>query len=160
MLKYVHAAVHGYVHKCAHIDLLIYVSSIQLRGDKNMVVTKPAEFRMNQKEYFRKAYGGEPIVISRPRNENVMLISEKDYKYFIRQKHLIQYYMKMKNKNIHDVDESDFLNALERIVDRNEEEHVQDISKRIGIAKGLIDDPENFDEWDEEIISMFTEEIQ
>ena len=66
----------------------------------------------------------------------------------------------MKNKNIHDVDESDFLNALERIVDQNEEEHVQDISKRIGIAKGLIDDPENFDEWDEEIISMFTEEIQ
>ena len=89
-----------------------------------------------------------------------MLTSEKDYKYYIQQKHLIQYYIKMKNKDNHDVDESGLLKALERIVSRSEEEFVQDISKRVGIAKGLIYDPEDFDEWDDEIIIMFTEEIQ
>ena len=34
-----------------------------------------------------------------------------------------------------------------------------DVSKRIGIAKGVINDPEDFDAWDEEIVKMFEEAI-
>lgn len=44
-----------------------------------MVVTKPADFRMNQKEFFQKAYEGEAVIISRPRNENVVMISVDEY---------------------------------------------------------------------------------
>lgn len=44
-----------------------------------MVVTKPADFRAKQKEFFQKAYEGDVVVISRPRNENVVIISADDY---------------------------------------------------------------------------------
>ena len=44
-----------------------------------MIVTKPADFRMNQKEFFQKAYEGEPVIISRPRNENVVMISVDEF---------------------------------------------------------------------------------
>lgn len=44
-----------------------------------MIVTKPADFRMNQKEFFQKAYEGEPVIISRPRNENVVIISVDEF---------------------------------------------------------------------------------
>lgn len=30
-----------------------------------------------------------------------------------------------------------------------------DVSNRIGIGKGLIDDPEDFDKWDQEIADLF-----
>ena len=44
-----------------------------------MIVTKPADFRMNQKEFFQKAYEGEPVIISRPRNENVVILSVDEF---------------------------------------------------------------------------------
>ena len=44
-----------------------------------MIVTKPADFRMNQKDFFQKAYEGEPVIISRPRNENVVLLSVDEF---------------------------------------------------------------------------------
>ena len=31
----------------------------------------------------------------------------------------------------------------------------QDVSKRIGMGKGLINDPEGFDSWDDEIADLF-----
>ncbi|MBO7356606.1 MAG: hypothetical protein ILP17_00170 [Lachnospiraceae bacterium] len=44
-----------------------------------MIVTKPADFRMNQKDFFQKAFEGEPVIISRPRNENVIILSVDEY---------------------------------------------------------------------------------
>ena len=125
-----------------------------------MIVTKPADFRMNQKGFFEKAYGGEPVVIARPRNENVMVISEKDYKNLLQQKRIIQYYIKIKNNSNHSIDDQDLFRKLEEAVKRSEEGRKQDISKRIGIAKGMIDDPEDFDDWDEDVFSLFTEAVQ
>ena len=44
-----------------------------------MVVTKAADLRKNQKEYLDKAYNGNPVIISRPQNKNVVIISEGEY---------------------------------------------------------------------------------
>ncbi|MBO4908829.1 MAG: hypothetical protein J5476_06050 [Lachnospiraceae bacterium] len=47
---------------------------------------------MNQKEYFQKAYEGEPVIISRPRNENVVLISVEEYNEMKMAKRFAAYY--------------------------------------------------------------------
>ena len=44
-----------------------------------MIATKPADIRSRQKEYFEEAYNGETIVVSRPQNHNVVIISEESY---------------------------------------------------------------------------------
>lgn len=42
-----------------------------------MTIAKASEFRSNQKVYLEKAFNGETVIISRPRNENVVLVNEK-----------------------------------------------------------------------------------
>lgn len=65
-----------------------------------MIVTKPAELRKNQKEYFEKAYAGETVVVSRPRNENVAIISEQVYRKIMQERRLMLYYFKLKEAGV------------------------------------------------------------
>ncbi len=44
-----------------------------------MLVTRAADLRKNQKEYLDKAYNGNTVIISRPQNKNVVIISEAEY---------------------------------------------------------------------------------
>lgn len=44
-----------------------------------MIATKPLDLRSNLKKYMDFAFNGEPVVIARPKNENVVMVSEKDY---------------------------------------------------------------------------------
>ena len=72
-----------------------------------MIVTKPADFRMNQKDFFQKAYEGETVIISRPRNENVVMISEKEYNKLLREKRLMMYFLGLKTSGrLNDEEES------------------------------------------------------
>lgn len=64
-----------------------------------MVVTRPADFRSNQKEYFETAYTSEPVLISRPRNENVVIISDSEYRKMEMRIRLLTYYYKYRESN-------------------------------------------------------------
>ena len=44
-----------------------------------MIATKPLDLRSNLKKYMDYAFSGEPVVIARPKNENVVMLSEKEY---------------------------------------------------------------------------------
>ena len=44
-----------------------------------MLAVKSMDVRENFKEWCNKVIGGETLVVSRPRNENVVIISEKEY---------------------------------------------------------------------------------
>ena len=44
-----------------------------------MIATKPIEFRTNLKRYMDQTYEGEPVVVARPKNHNVVVISEESY---------------------------------------------------------------------------------
>lgn len=44
-----------------------------------MIATKPIDLRARLKEYFDIAFGGEPVIVSRKNNENVVIISEREY---------------------------------------------------------------------------------
>lgn len=47
------------------------------------------------------------------------------------------------------------INNMNPILFVNEDNAAADITKRIGIGKGIIEDPEDFDKWDDEIADLF-----
>ena len=44
-----------------------------------MLAVKSMDVRDNFKEWCNKVIGGETLVVSRPKNENVVIVSEKEY---------------------------------------------------------------------------------
>ena len=107
-----------------------------------MVVTKPADIRKEQKKYFSIAYKGEPVVVSRPRNENVVVISENEYNRLLTLGRLSAYHEGL----------------ISKMPDMSEANYVQKPKKRIiGIVEGIeLCDPEyDFDEYNEDIAKMF-----
>ena len=45
-----------------------------------MTIAKQIDFRSNLKKYFDMAFSGEPVIIPRKDNRNVVILSEKEYK--------------------------------------------------------------------------------
>lgn len=71
-----------------------------------MLAVKPAELRNNQKEYFDQAYKGETILVSRPKNCNVVIISEQQFNEMQQLLRSASYYSKLteaKQKSLVDV---------------------------------------------------------
>ena len=56
-----------------------------------MIATKPLDLRSNLKKYMDVAFKGEPVVIARPKNENVVMVSEKDYNELTKAKQNAEY---------------------------------------------------------------------
>lgn len=56
-----------------------------------MIATKPLDLRSNLKKYMDFAFHGEPVVIARPKNENVVMVSEKDYNELIKSRQNAEY---------------------------------------------------------------------
>ncbi len=56
-----------------------------------MITTKPLDFRSNLKKYMDSAFQGELVVIARPKNENVVMVSEKVYSDLIKAKQNAEY---------------------------------------------------------------------
>ena len=44
-----------------------------------MIATKQMDIRANIKKYFDLAFNGDPIIVSRKANKNVVIISETEY---------------------------------------------------------------------------------
>ena len=44
-----------------------------------MIATKQLDLRANIKKYFDLAFNGEPVIVSRKENKNVVVISEAEY---------------------------------------------------------------------------------
>lgn len=44
-----------------------------------MIATKQIDIRANIKKYFDLAFNGEPVIVSRKGNKNVVVISESEY---------------------------------------------------------------------------------
>ncbi|MBQ2641051.1 MAG: type II toxin-antitoxin system prevent-host-death family antitoxin, partial [Lachnospiraceae bacterium] len=45
-----------------------------------MVIAKQMDVRANIKKYFDIAFDGEPVIVPRKNNRNVVIVSEADYK--------------------------------------------------------------------------------
>ena len=63
-----------------------------------MTVAKQIDIRANIKKYFDMAFNGEPVIVPRKENKNVVIISEKDYKELEKARNNAAY-LKMLDKN-------------------------------------------------------------
>ncbi len=45
-----------------------------------MTIAKQMDIRANIKKYFDMAFNGEPVVVPRKENKNVVIVSEKEFK--------------------------------------------------------------------------------
>ena len=111
-----------------------------------MVVAKPAEIRQEQKKFFNIAYQGEPVVVSRPRSENVVIISEDEYNDIMAKNRLLSYYLGLADNNASDHEGIDIDNNVGK-----------GQKLKVGIAKGIeLCNPDfDFDAYDEDIANMF-----
>ena len=56
-----------------------------------MIAVKSMSVRANFKEWCGKVFNGETIIVSRPKNENVVMISEKKYNELLKAKKNAEY---------------------------------------------------------------------
>lgn len=60
-----------------------------------MLAVKGMDVRNNFKEWCNKAVGGETIIVSRPKNENVVIVSEQEYNELQKAKRNAEYLAKL-----------------------------------------------------------------
>lgn len=60
-----------------------------------MLAVKGMDVRNNFKEWCNKVVGGETIVVSRPKNENVVIVSEQEYNELQKAKRNAEYLAKL-----------------------------------------------------------------
>ncbi len=60
-----------------------------------MIATKQMDVRANIKKYFDLAFNGEPVIVSRKENKNVVIISETEYNELAKAKHNAEYLAKL-----------------------------------------------------------------
>lgn len=60
-----------------------------------MIATKQMDVRANIKKYFDMAFDGEPVIVSRKENKNVVIISEAEYNELAKVKRNAEYLAKL-----------------------------------------------------------------
>ena len=60
-----------------------------------MIAVKSMDVRENFKEWCNKVIGGETLIVSRPKNENVVIVSEKEYNEMAKEKRNEEYLKKL-----------------------------------------------------------------
>ena len=60
-----------------------------------MIATKQMDIRANIKKYFDLAFSGEPVIVSRKGNKNVVVISEQEYNDLQKAKRNAEYLAKL-----------------------------------------------------------------
>ena len=54
-------------------------AKINAKRGANMIAVKGTDIKYNFKAICEQVFGGETVIVSRPKNENVVLVSEKKY---------------------------------------------------------------------------------
>ena len=73
-----------------------------------MIAVKSMSVRANFKEWCGKVFNGETIIVSRPKNENVVMISEKKYNELLKAKKNAEY-LAMLDKSMAEAEAGGFI---------------------------------------------------
>lgn len=73
-----------------------------------MLAVKSMDLRENFKSLCDKVFKGETLIISRPKNENVVLMSEKEYNNLMKAKHNTDY-LAMIDKSMAEAEKGGFI---------------------------------------------------
>ena len=60
-----------------------------------MIATKPINLRAHLKNYLDNAFNGEPVIVSRKNNQNVVIVSEREYNDLTKAKRNAEYLAKL-----------------------------------------------------------------
>lgn len=60
-----------------------------------MIATKPIDLRARLKDYLDSAFSGEPVIVSRKNNQNVVIVSEREYNEMQKAKRNAEYLAKL-----------------------------------------------------------------
>lgn len=60
-----------------------------------MIATKPMDLRARLKDYLDSAFSGEPVIVSRKNNQNVVIVSEREYNELMKAKRNAEYMAKI-----------------------------------------------------------------
>lgn len=82
-----------------------------------MLAVKSMDLRDNFKALCDKVFGGETLIVSRPKNENVVMMSEKEYNEIIKAKKNAEY-LAMLDKSMNEAASGGFIpKTLEELRD-------------------------------------------
>lgn len=56
-----------------------------------MIATRPVDLRARLKDYLDNAFNGEPVIVSRKNNQNVVIVSEREYNDLLKAKRNAEY---------------------------------------------------------------------
>lgn len=73
-----------------------------------MLAVKSMDIRNNFKEWCNKVINGETLIISRPKNENIVILSEKEYNDIMKAKRNADY-LEMLDKSIKEAETGGFI---------------------------------------------------
>lgn len=65
------------------------------KGSAVMIATRPVDLRAKLKDYLDSAFSGEPVIVSRKNNKNVVIISEREYNDIMKAKRNAEYLAKI-----------------------------------------------------------------
>ena len=71
-----------------------------------MLAVKSMDVRENFKEWCNKVIGGETLIVSRPKNQNVVIVSEKEYNEMAKAKRNAEY-LAMLDKSFQQLEEGE-----------------------------------------------------
>lgn len=60
-----------------------------------MIAAKPIDVRAKLKDYMDMAFNGEPVIVSRKGNKNVVIVSEQEYNELQKAKRNVEYLEKL-----------------------------------------------------------------
>lgn len=60
-----------------------------------MIAAKPIDVRAKLKAYMDMAFNGEPVIVSRKQNRNVVIVSEREYNELQKAKRNAEYFSKL-----------------------------------------------------------------
>lgn len=105
-----------------------------------MIATKQMDVRANIKKYFDMAFDGEPVIVSRKKNRNVVIISEAEYNELAKAKRNAEYLAKL-DQSLQQFEEGKTISfSLEELREMESEDwkptpKVLDWMKRMGAEK-------------------------
>lgn len=85
-----------------------------------MIAVKPIDLRAKLKDYMDTAFNGEPVIVSRKQNRNVVIVSEHEYNELQKAKRNAEYLAKL-DRSLAQLKNGDVvvksMEELERMVD-------------------------------------------
>lgn len=116
--------------------VLLYVQ----KGSAIMIATRPADLRARLKNYLDSAFSGNPVIVSRKNNKNVVIISEREYNDMMKAKRNAEY-LAMIDKSVEQMEQGETISfTMDELIAMESEdwkptEKILEFEKKHGIKR-------------------------